>query len=90
MIKLTQTGVGTVSHPYSLRDDQGTALLPVQGKVTGSATFRLLGRVSPDADWLEIRAANTVAFLESFSWVPFIQLEITSGSGTVTLWIGDK
>jgi hypothetical protein len=82
--------VGTVSHPASIRDSDGTALLPVQGDVQGTATFRLLGRVSPDAPWVEIRAPNTVDFLESISWVPYIQLEITAGAGSVTLWIAEK
>lgn len=90
MIKISQTGVGTASHSGSIRDTKGTSILPVQARVTGTATFRILGRVSGDAPWVELKAADTADFLESISWVPFLQLEITSGAGTVDLWIGDK
>jgi hypothetical protein len=90
MIKLTRSGVGTVDHAGVVRDTNGTGLLPMQAEVTGTATFRVLGKVSPEAPWVELRAANTTAFLESFSYVPFIRLEITTGTGTVNLWIAEQ
>lgn len=90
MITITQTGVGAATHTASIRDSDGTGVLPLQAAVTGTATFRVLGRVSPDAPWVELKAAGTAAFLESFSWVPFIQLEVTIGTGTVNLYIGEK
>jgi hypothetical protein len=89
-MKITRTGVGTVTHTGSVRDSYGHALLPIQADGDGATTFRVLGRVSPDAPWVELIAAATVDFLESISWVPFIQLEITAGTGTVTLWVGDE
>lgn len=87
---LTRTGVGVVSNSEVIRDSQGTSLLPIQAVGNGVTTFRVLGRVSPSAPFVEIKSANTADFLESISWVPFLQLEITSGSGTVDLYIGEK
>lgn len=90
-MKITQTNVGTSSHPASIRDSDGTALLPIQAQVSsGTPTFRVLGRVSPDAPWVEIIAPGTADFLQAVSWVPFVQLEITSGTGTVNLWVAEK
>jgi hypothetical protein len=89
MIHLTRTGVGTADHAGSVRDSNGSSLLPIQADSDGT-TFRVLGRVSPDAPWVEIREAGAADFLESISWVPYVRLEITSGSGTVNLWIGEK
>lgn len=88
MIKLTRTGVGTVDHEGTVRDTNGSGLLPVQADTDGT-TFKLLGRVSPDAPWVEIKAAGTVDFLENISWVPYLRLEITAGAGTVTVWVGE-
>jgi hypothetical protein len=89
MIKLSQTGVGTESNERSIRDSQGSGLLPVQANGDGTTTFRLMGRVSAEAPWVEIKAAGTADFLESFSWVPFIQLEVTAGATEVTVWIAE-
>lgn len=87
---IERTGVGTATHDYALRDSDGTGILPLQAEVVGSATFRVLGRVHPQAPWVEIRAPGTAGFLESFSWVPYLQLSISSGTGTVRLYVGDK
>jgi hypothetical protein len=89
-MKISQTGVGVESHPNSIRDSSGTSLLPVQAQGDGATTFRVLGRVSPDAPWVEIIAAGTADFLQAVSWVPYMQLEVTSGTGTVDLWIAEK
>lgn len=89
-MKISQTGVGTATHDASIRDTYGHALLPIQAHGDGVTTFRVLGRIRPDAPWAEIVAAATADFLQSISWVPFIQLEVTSGAGTVTLWIGEE
>jgi len=89
-MKITQQGVGSATHTFAIRDSNGTGLLPVQAEVTGSATFRILGRVSPEAPWTELKAAGSTAFLESMAFVPYLQLEVTSGAGTVTLWIAEK
>lgn len=90
MKKITQTGVGTATHAESIVDTDGTGILPVQAAVTGTATFRVLGRTSGEAPWVEIKEPATADWLEAFSWLPFMQLEVTSGSGTVTVWIADK
>lgn len=90
MIKLTRTGVGTADHEGVVRDTNGTGLLPMQAAVTGTVTFKVMGRVSPDAPWYELKAAGSAAFLESFSWVPHIRLEVTAGTGTADLWIGER
>lgn len=87
---IERTGVGTASNTVAIRDTHGTGLLPLQAAVTGSATFRVLGRVHPEAPWVELKAAGTAGFLESFSWLPFVQLEVTAGTGTVRLYIGEK
>lgn len=90
MIHLSQTGVGTVANTNSLRDSDGTGIFPVQAAGDGVTQFRVLGRVSPAAPWVELKAAGTADFLESISWLPYIQLEVTSGTGTVELFIGEK
>lgn len=91
MIKMQRTGVGVVSHPAVIRDSDGTGLLPIQVQADPLTTIRINGRVSPDAPWVEIRAAQeTTSFLETISYVPELQLEITSGTGTAFLWVGEK
>jgi hypothetical protein len=90
MIKLSRTGVGTADTQASIRDTAGSSLLPIQADGDGATTFRVLGRVSPEAPWVEIKAAGTADFLESISWVPFLRLEVTAGAGMVHLWIGDN
>jgi hypothetical protein len=89
-MKISKTGVGTATHAGSVRDSYGHALLPIQGSSDGATTFRVRGKVSPEAPWIDIVTAGTVDFLQSISWVPFIQLEITSGTGTVNLYIGEE
>jgi hypothetical protein len=88
-MKLTQTGVGT-EDSGRVRDTQGSGLIPIQADGDGATTFKVNGRASADAPWVEIKAAGTADFLEAFSWVPYVQLEVTAGAGTVTLWIGDN
>jgi hypothetical protein len=91
MIKIEQAGVGTVeSGDKPIYDSTGTGMLPLQVEVTGAATYRILGRLAADAPWVELRAADTAGCLESFTWVPFMALDVTAGAGTVTLWIGEK
>lgn len=95
MKKLTTAGVQAVAtsdgtNPNEIYDSTGTGLLPIQAKVTGVATFRVLGRVALDAPWVEIIAPGTVGFLQSISWVPWVQLDQTVGAGSVDLWIGEK
>jgi hypothetical protein len=89
-LKITQTGVGASSHEGIVRDTQGTSLLPVQAEGDGVTMFRLMGRAHPAAPWMELKAPGTADWLESVSWVPYLQLEVTSGAGTVNLYIAEK
>lgn len=89
MITLNRTGVGVVDHPGTVRDSRGTGMLPVQAGGDGTTTFRVLGRVSADAPWVELRGAGNGDFLESMAWVPYLRLEITAGAGSVSVWIGE-
>jgi hypothetical protein len=89
-MKISRTGVGTATHAASVRDSYGHALLPIQAAGDGLTTFRVRGRVDLNAPWVDVVTANTVDFLQSISWVPYLQLEITSGTGTVTLYIGEE
>ena len=90
MIVLNQAGPGLVAATKDLYDSTGTGLLPVQAEVTGTVTFQLVGRVDPAMPWRVLRAAAAASFLESMAWVPWIALEILSGSGSVRLAIGEK
>jgi len=83
MQKLNLTGVGTAAVQSEIYDSTGTGMLPIQAHVTGVATLRIVGRVADDAPWVEIVAPGTAGFLQSFAWVPFLQLEITAGAGSV-------
>lgn len=87
---LEQTGVGTVSVSREVYDSTGTGMLPVQAAVTGVATFKVNGRVASDAPWVEIIPAGSTGSLNSIAWVPYLQLEVTTGAGAVKLWIGEK
>lgn len=89
-MKLTQSGVGTESNADAIRDSAGVSLLPIQVAGDGVTQFRVLGRVSPDAPFVEIIAPGTADFLQAVSFVPYIQLEVISGTGTVDLWIAEK
>lgn len=90
-IMLRRTGVGTADvGNVPVTDRQGSGFIPMQVQGDGTTTFRVNGKAAPDAPWFTIKAAGTADFLESFSWCPFIQLEITAGTGQVTLWIGDN
>jgi hypothetical protein len=89
MIKLTRTGIGTADVSEAVRDSRGSGLLPIQADGDGATTFKINGRVAPDAPWVEIKAAGVADFLENISWLPYLQLEVTAGAGTVTVWIGE-
>lgn len=89
-MKLEQSGVGTAETPSAVRDTNGTGNLPIQAAVSGTATFRILGKVSAEAPWEDVKEPTSAEFLESFSWLPYIQLEVTAGTGTVTIFIGEK
>jgi hypothetical protein len=89
-VKFTQPGVGTAENGAAIRNTAGTSLLPIQAKGDGNTMFRVMGRVSPEADWVELRAPAAADFLETITWVPYLRLEVVSGSGTVNLWIAER
>lgn len=89
-MKITRTGVGVATHSAIIRDSQGTGALPIQAAGDGVASFRVVGRASPEAPWVEIIPPGTADLLEAISWVPYVQLEILTGAGTVTLYISEK
>lgn len=89
-MKLTATSGTPAETPSAVRDTHGTGTLPIQAEVVGSANFRVLGRVSKDAPWVEVKEAGSVSFLESFTWLPYLLLEVISGAGSVNLYIGEK
>lgn len=91
MIRLTQTGVGKTSNvERPVYDSTGTGVLPMQANVEGTATFDILGRVAPEAPWVPLKTGLTEGFLENFSWLPYVQLSVTAGDGTVNIWVGEK
>lgn len=73
-----------------VRDTKGKGLLPVQVAVTGTASYRVSGRVAPELPWVELWPESSTNMLESTAWVPFVQLEVISGAGTATLWLGEE
>ena len=88
-MKIPLTGVGAASNPFALRDRNGTGALPIQVDIEGTATYRINGRVSDDAGWQEITPPSSEGILESISWIPFVQLEVISGTGKVSLWVAE-
>lgn len=91
MIYLEQTGVGAKSNDErQLYDSMGTGMLPIQVDGDGATTFKINGRVAPDAPWMELIAAQTADMIQAISWVPYIQLQVTAGAGSVKLWVGEK
>ena len=89
-MNLSQTGVGSTSNFFHLNDRNGTGVLPIQTKVEGDATYRITARVSEEARWIEIQPETSDNVLKSISWIPQVQLEVTSGSGTVSLWVAEN
>ena len=89
MIQLQQEGVGLIGNDAAIFDPAGSGMIPIQTRVEGTATFRLMGRVYPGAPWQEIREAATEGWLESFAWCQHFAIDVTSGDGTVKCWIGN-
>ena len=90
-MKIIQAGVGSTTHPASVRDTYGHALLPLQAHSSdGATTFKVQGRISTEAPWVDLVAAGTADFLQSTSWVPLLNLVVSAGTGTVTLWVGEE
>lgn len=77
-MKLTRRLVGTADHVNALRDSRGSGILPLQVEFSAgfAGSYRLLGRVTPEAPWREIKPSQTAGLLEGLSYVPYVRLEI--------------
>lgn len=84
--------VGRTGPEYPIRDIFGTGTTPVQVEVTGTVSYRIVGKCHKNAPWRELRASASAGFLESVTYVPFMAIEIVSktGNGAVDFWIGDQ
>jgi hypothetical protein len=81
---LTVNGVGTDANTRPIPDG-ATA---IQAAGDGLTTFRIMGRLGSSAEWVELVAAGTADLLQSIPALPYVQLEVTAGTGTVNLYIG--
>lgn len=90
MIELTRTGPGVADHASLLTDPTGRGYLSVQGEVSGTASFRILGRMLPSLPWQEIKAASSASFLGVVPWAAHLRLEVVSGTGAVSLYFAKK
>jgi hypothetical protein len=63
-------------------------LIQADAPADGLTTFRVLGKISSAAPWVELVAAGTADILQAVPAVPYVQLEVTAGTGTVTLYVG--
>jgi hypothetical protein len=86
-ITLRQAGRGMVAHEALIRADRSRGAIPTQAVVTGDAVYRVLGRASPNFPWVEVRPCSSVGYVGALEWMPYIGLEVTSGAGTVQMWI---
>jgi len=58
----------------------------LQTKIVGTATVQILGRLSPDFDFVELVAAATASAISPITYMPEIRVVITGISGgTVTV-----
>lgn len=90
-MKITSSAVGITPGSHLVRDTAGSGLLAMQLEITGTATARVLGRVSPEAPWVEIREAATAGYLEVSARVPYVALEVTAYTGgAVNLYIAER
>lgn len=87
MQKLILSAPGVVSASCNMNGKTGRMLL--QAEVTSAATFRVMQRHSPEMPWLELWSASSAPRFQSLLLVPHIQLEMLSGTGTVTLWVAE-
>lgn len=81
MQKVSQTGVGAKSI-----DVPHTDAIALQLAGDGATTFQVNARVSPDAPWATLVASGTADSIQSIPFYPELQLDVTAGTGTVTLY----
>lgn len=89
-IIVSQTGVGTATHTASIRNSEGASNIPIQVSGDGSTTFKINARVYPAAPWVTVVSAGTADVLQALQWYPYLQVQVTLGSGTVTLYVEDQ
>lgn len=92
MARIQSSQVGIASHIEALTNNDGGPV-PVQVFVPGSVTasYRIVGRVNPEAPWVEILPARSNGLLETMQFLPYVGLDIISISGgAITLWTGDR
>ena len=93
MAKISASAVGTFPVSFALNDRVGAGNFPVQVEIEAgaTATYRILGRVSPEAPWVEVVAPASAGSLQSVNYIPFLALHITSysGAGNINMWIGE-
>ena len=87
-MKLSQTGVGAVAVSRRLYPG-ASAKLFVQADVTGTATFTVEGRASPEAPWTSVIASGSVDVNQLIDWRPELRLNVTAGTGSVVLYIAE-
>lgn len=80
--QLSVTGVGTAD-AGPLADHDGL----IQAKGDGVTSFRVLGSLVAGGPFVELVAAGTADILKSIERAPYLRLEVTAGTGTVTLYI---
>ena len=82
-ISLSVTGVGTASNSRPLAAPLGL----IQADGDSLTTFRVLGKISSAAPFVELVAPGTADLLQAIPAVPYVELEVTAGTGTVTLYV---
>lgn len=93
MARIQAGATGIHAAPYALTDPNGTGTFPVQVYLPEgvTATYRIVGRVSPEAPWVEIRAESSSGMLEAMSYLPYIAVDISAISGgSLVAWVGEQ
>lgn len=84
---LTTTGVGVAAVVSAVENAKGRDKVSIQVEVTGTATFQLEARASPDAPWVVIGASGSSSTFAVYDYWPFVRINQTAGAGSVRAWI---
>jgi hypothetical protein len=93
LARITTNVVGLADHAAALRDSHGTGTFPVQVHVPQgvTASYRIMGRVSPELPWTEIVPARSTDLMQSMGPVPYVAIDVISISGgSITMWVGEQ
>jgi len=83
MGQVTRTGVGTVDiRAYGNRKD----FMVLQIDLAAGMTAKVNGKVHLDAPWLEVVETQNADAIFSIGFLPFLQLQVLSGTGVATLY----